>query len=86
MTAFEFSVGVEGLDLLDDDIIDALFDAGCADATFTQSPAKGPVGHFHRDAPTFADAVRSAINDIESAVPDARVVSVERIPQSAAAT
>lgn len=50
---------------LTDDRLDALFEAGCDDATFS---SKG--GHtfadFDRDAPTLLDAVTSAIADVES--------------------
>ena len=50
---------------LSDVCLDALFEAGCDDATFS---AKGGLifGAFDRDAPTMVDAVISAIEAVES--------------------
>ena len=49
----------EGRDLLDDDVLGALYAAGCTDAS---------VGHrtveFDREAPTRWDAIQSAIRDV----------------------
>jgi hypothetical protein len=48
------------------DELDALFEAGCDDATF--GAEKGvPIGQFDREAPTLAEAIASAVRDIESA-------------------
>lgn len=60
----------EGRDLLDDEILDALYEAGCTDAS---------IGHrtveFDREAPTRWDAIQSATRDV-TAVAGVRVVDV----------
>lgn len=76
MSAHEFTIIIEGPDLQDESNVDALFEAGFDDATI------GRVGSiqyldFDRDAESFADAVLSAVEGLESAVPDARVVQLE---------
>lgn len=60
----------EGRDLLDDEVLDALYEAGCTDAS---------IGHrtveFDREAPTRWDAIQSAIQDVTT-VAGVRVVDV----------
>lgn len=60
----------DSVDLLDDAVFDALYEAGCDDAL---------VGHhrldFAREADTLSDALASAKADAES-VPGVRVLSV----------
>jgi hypothetical protein len=64
MPDHHFTLTISGA--LTDDRLDALFEAGCDDATFS---TKGPLtfGEFDRDAPTLLDAVLSAITAVESA-------------------
>lgn len=71
-----FTLLVEGADLLTDESLDALFMAGCDDATFG---VRGSVHYadFDRESTTFAEAIVSAIRDIQRAIPDARVVRIE---------
>jgi hypothetical protein len=77
MSVFSFTMTIEGADLLTDEAQDALFEAGCGDATFGTS--KGvQLAEFDRDARDFADVVASAIKAIEGAVNGAHVVSVIR--------
>lgn len=76
MTGHEFTLIVDGPDLQDETHIEALFAAGFDDATV------GRVGSiqyvdFDREAETFADAVFSATEGIEAAVPEVRVVHLE---------
>lgn len=73
-----FSVVIDGVDLtgVDSTDADALYEAGCDDALLT-SHSGVQEAIFDREAPTFADAVASAIAAIES-LPGARVVSVVR--------
>jgi len=75
-----FAVVIEGVDLTSPDSpdADALYEAGCDDALLTSS---GKVQRviFDREAPSFAAAVASAIAAIESTIPGARVVAVERL-------
>ena len=60
----------EGRDLLEDDILEALYEAGCTDAS---------IGHrtvgFDREAPTRWEAIESAIRDVAT-VAGVRVVDV----------
>ena len=77
MTRYSFSLTIEGADILVDEALDALYEAGCDDATFGRSNGV-QVGDFHRDAADFADAVASAIKAVESTVPGALVVAVRR--------
>ena len=65
-----FVLVTEGADLLDDANLEALYEAGCADAS---------IGHrtveFDREAPTRWDAIQQAIQDV-SAVSGLRVIDV----------
>ena len=65
-----FVLVTDGLDLLDDDNLETLYEAGCTDAS---------IGHrtveFDREAPTRWDAIQQAIRDV-SAVSGLRVVDV----------
>lgn len=67
---------VEGPDLQAEAAIDALFEAGCDDATVGWA---GPVQYldFDREAETLAEAVFEATDAVESAVDGIRVVHVE---------
>ena len=71
MIQHHFVLVTEGVDLLEWETMDALFEAGCGDAT---------VGHhmleFDRAAPTRDEALCTALRDVES-VPGVRVLSVE---------
>lgn len=49
----------------DDEQIEALFDAGCGDGTFSGGPS-GAVAEFHREAESWAHALGSAVADIET--------------------
>ncbi len=74
MAEFEFVLVVDG-DVDDEATVDALFEAGCDDATFGSVDAVG-FGEFEREADGFAEAVLSAITDVES-VDGVRVRRVE---------
>lgn len=71
-----FTLILDGADPLTEENLDRLFEAGCDDATFGSRE-----GLFHaefdRSAPTFGEALRSAIRDVERAVSGLRVVRVE---------
>jgi predicted DNA-binding transcriptional regulator AlpA len=69
----EFTIIANGE--LTDERLDALFEAGCDDATFG-SGGKAISAAFGREAPTFADAALSAIADMEK-VEGVRVASVD---------
>ena len=74
MGEYQFTLVISG-DLEADATIDALFEAGCDDATFGTVDHVG-YGDFIREAPGFGEAVRSAIRQVES-VPDLRVIRIE---------
>jgi hypothetical protein len=83
VNSYHFELTIEGVDIMADDVLDALFEAGCDDASFGVS-MEIQTGAFHREAADFAEAVASAIKDVESAVPGAQVVGMERLPELAA--
>lgn len=63
MSGYEFTLIIDA-DLDDDALLDRLFEVGCDDATFGMSDGIG-FGEFLREAPTFRDALMSAISDVE---------------------
>lgn len=73
---YTFTLLLQGPDPLTPEHLDALFEHGCDDATFGQ---RGPVSYaeFDRRAGSFAEAVGSAIRQVEAAVPGLQVVRVE---------
>ncbi len=56
--------------------LDALFEAGCDDALIGVGQAGSIALEFDRDAPDAVEAVRSAIADVRTAIPDAEIVEV----------
>jgi hypothetical protein len=76
MDTHSFILIIHGADVLDERYADALYEAGCSDAMFGEREGV-QYADFDREAPSFADAVGSAIAAIESAVPGAMVVRVE---------
>ena len=65
---YSFTLVIAGADLSRADVVDALYEAGCSDALFG---ARGAVqlGEFDRMAPSLAEAVTSAIEQVESVRP-----------------
>lgn len=76
MKSFNFTLIFEGLDRLEEDVVNVLFEAGCDDALFGERQAT-PFGEFDREAENFSSAVLSAIRTVETAVPELRVARVE---------
>jgi hypothetical protein len=76
MKSYNFMLIFEGLDELDEEVVDLLYDAGCDDALFGERHST-PFGEFDREAADFSSAVLSAIRNVESAVPELRVARVE---------
>ena len=74
MTEHEFTLVIDG-DLADEKVAATLFEVGCDDATFGIIDGIG-YGEFIREASTFADAVMSAIRQVES-VAGLRVMHIE---------
>ena len=75
MSEWAFRLIIAGIELTDADL-EALFEAGCDDATFARERAGSVLGLFDREADTPEAAVLSALVDVESARIDARVVKV----------
>lgn len=71
-----FTLNVGGIEDLDDATANALFEAGCDDATVGMRAGLVTMA-FHREAPTFKDAVFSAIRAVQSAGIGATVLSVD---------
>jgi len=66
MTTHEFRLVLANTTDLSLDEGDALYEAGCDDATF--GGCDGVVfGVFHREAETLEDAIRSAVADVQKA-------------------
>ncbi len=59
-----FTLIVDGADLQDDAVIDALFEAGCDDATVGRTDGIQYLD-FDREAATRAEAIRSAVTGVE---------------------
>jgi predicted DNA-binding transcriptional regulator AlpA len=75
MQTYTFLLVLDG-PALSENYVDRLYEAGCDDAALG---ARGTeqVAEFDRQAPTLAAALLSAIDDIESEVPEYRVLRVE---------
>lgn len=73
---YNFTLVLEGADVLADENIDALYEAGCGDAGFGRN-GRVQTGEFDREAASFEEAVMSAIHDVERAVPGLTVTRVE---------
>jgi len=77
VTVFSFTLTIEGADVMADGAQEALFEAGCDDATFGVSQGI-QTAEFDREAAEFAEAVASAIKAVGSTVSGARAVGVHR--------
>jgi hypothetical protein len=73
---YTFTLFVQGADVLSDESMDALFEAGCDDATFGARDG-AQYGEFDRDATSFSTALASAIHDLTNALPGLEIVRVE---------
>jgi hypothetical protein len=75
-TEHEFTLVLDGISELTPEIMDALYEAGCDDATVSR--CNGTVSmDFDRPAASMTEAIVSAISDIRKAGIGARVVRVE---------
>lgn len=71
---YNFTLETSGRSVLDDEVIDALFEAGCDDAGIGRFLGVDCLD-FTREARSYCEAVRSAIEDVQS-VPGVRVTRV----------
>ena len=74
-TTHSFTLFVQGVDVLSDASVDALHAAGCDDATFGARDG-AQYAAFDREAPSFGEAIASAIDDVTRALPALEVVHV----------
>jgi len=79
MKTHEFRLIMAGMSDVSMDDADALYEAGCSDATFGSCEGVA-FGDFDREAETLEEAIRSAIADVQKA--GFRVAGVERVEQS----
>jgi len=63
MDVFDFVLRLNRMP--DDEQIEALFEAGCGDGTFSGGPS-GAVAEFHRESESWAHALGSAVAEIET--------------------
>jgi len=64
MTTWEFTAVLSGVDEITDELVDALYGAGCDDATIGSSCGIATVS-FAREASSLQEAIRSAIADVQ---------------------
>jgi hypothetical protein len=72
----EFTLVLDGIPGLTSEIYDALFEAGCDDATMSSRDGVVSLA-FGRAAPSMKEAIVSAIRDVRKTNIGARVVRVE---------
>ncbi len=66
MRTYEFDIVLKNVSESTDAHAEALFDVGCGDGTLVSRDGVTWV-HFDRDAPSLEEAIRSAVNQIQSA-------------------
>ena len=66
MKTYGFDVILKGVPEISDAAADALFEAGCDDATPSSCDGLARV-HFDRQAPSLEDAIRAAVAQVQSA-------------------
>lgn len=71
---YDFTLETRGRDVLDDEVVEALYEAGCDDALIGRFLGVERLD-FDREAGSFCEAVRSAIENVQS-VPGVRVSRV----------
>lgn len=73
---FDFALVIDGITELSEPVMNALFEAGCDDATFSVQYGR-VYAEFSREAASLKDAILSAINDIRKANVGADVMRVD---------
>jgi hypothetical protein len=73
---YRFTLGISGVDLLDDSVFGALAKAGCDDALIGVRCGQSVI-EFSREAPSLAVAVMEAARQVRDAVPDLELVSLK---------
>ena len=73
-TKYDFTLETRGRSVLDEEVFDALYEAGCDDALVGRLAWVEGLA-FTREADSYCEAIRSAIEDVES-VPGVAVAPV----------
>ena len=76
MTCYRFVVVLRGLDVIDDDLANALYEAGCDDGSPFSSEGVAAVG-FDREADSLESAIRSAVADVQKTGCTVQKVEIE---------
>ena len=63
---YRFAVILRGLDVIDDDLAESLYEAGCNDGSPFSSCGVATIG-FDREADCLESAIRSAVADVQKA-------------------
>lgn len=63
---YRFAVVLRGVDVIDDDLAEALYEAGCDDGSPFSSCGVAAIG-FDREAECLESAIRSAVADVQKA-------------------
>jgi hypothetical protein len=72
---YSFTLFLSGPDVLSDENLDALYEAGCDDAVFGERDG-AQYAAFDREAKSFTSALKAAISDLASAVDGLQVVRI----------
>ena len=80
MQTHHFTLIIEGPDMQEETIINALFENGCDDGTIGRSDGIQFIV-FDREAASFAEAVQSAVDDIEC-MPGLKIVRIADADQA----
>lgn len=75
-TEYDLMLRLDGIDTIDTAIEDALFEAGCDDATISATEGRVSLA-FSRSAPSLKEAILSAVRDVERSGIPAHVVRVD---------
>jgi hypothetical protein len=66
MKTYEFTLVLDGVDLMTEKIANDLYDAGCSDGSPFSGEGVAAIG-FDREAQSLEDAIKSAVADVEKA-------------------
>ena len=81
MKTWDFTVILQGVEDMTDVLSDALYEAGCDDATAGNSAGVASAS-FSREAPSLHAAISSAVRDIRKAGCEASRVEIEELTET----
>ena len=85
MKTWDFTVILHGVEEMTDALADALYEAGCDDATVGSSSGVA-TANFSREAPSLQAAISSAVRDIRKAGGEPSRVEIEELAEQELAT